>query len=137
MLTAGLGGGEGGEGESGARVAPSATTVVPALMVPLDFCFKELKSVNDMVGEEPLASYSGVLPRKVKLPPPADAVGKTAAEEEAEEKEKEKRAAAGKTRGAPEPDEEPAPFRYVVNTVRLNNNLLTSIVGLPTVTNPP
>jgi len=107
-------------------------TYVAPLMVPLDYCFKDLKDVSGMLSEEPLASYSGVLPHRIKLAPPP-AAAQPAEDKEAEDKEKKKEKKASKARGsAPEPDEPPVPYRYVVNTVRLNNNLLTSIAGLPT-----
>ncbi|KAL1505006.1 hypothetical protein AB1Y20_008769 [Prymnesium parvum] len=97
--------------EARGPVAATAPRVAP-VMVPLDYCFKELRVCEELVGEEPLASYTGVAPRKV-----GGAGGKA-----------EGRGAKEKARAA---DEEAAPFRYMVNTVRLNNNLLTTIVGLP------
>lgn len=38
------------------------------LSVPLDYCFKELTECSEVQREEPVSSYSGALPRRIKLP---------------------------------------------------------------------
>ena len=63
-MTAGLGG---EEGVAVPAARPASPKAMRPLDVPLDFCFKELSDCLALQKEEPLASYSGALPRRIKL----------------------------------------------------------------------
>jgi len=97
---------------------------VAPIMVPLDMSFKDLAECSALAAEEPLASYTGDLPRTVK-------VAATIVPGEEEPEVEEKVVKPSSRHAAQEAKPVVAPFRYVVNTVRLNNNLLTSIATLP------
>lgn len=140
QLTSSIGVEEEGESHSPSRPASASAAEAPAraptyvapVMVPLDFCFKDLKACAELVHEEPLASFSGVLPSKITITPQA-AGSKSFPADERALREKKKAKASSKGRAAADVEQEESPYRYIVNTVRLNNNLLTSTEGLPAV----
>lgn len=130
-----------GGSDEEAEPAPDATKRTGKNeMVPLDLCFRELQDLQDMLKEEPQPLYNGKMPRRVAAPPAAEAAESADAAAEAEaQAEAEKRS---RRSGAAGPEERPEetetvklespPHRFVCNTVRINNNLLTSIAQLPT-----
>jgi len=126
------------EGTDASAIAKSSSPVAArTTATSLDFFFRELHSVRDMLKEEPQPLYDGRLPRRVPArpapeaaptPPPAPA---NSEEEAVDESARDIERYLGEAVWGPEGAPEAPSFRYVADAIRIHHNNLSDIQQLP------